>query len=278
MYPPYVPVAVRKEKAAKAAAKLLKKGAAHQPVQLNGKTIVRTFWGKAWCENLESYSDYSNRLPRGRSYVRNGSVLHLEIRRGEIEALVSGSSLYKIKIGIKPVNKKQWDTLRRECSGSIGSLLELLSGKLSERVMGVMTSKTGGLFPKPSEIELNCSCPDWAEMCKHVAAVLYGVGARLDDKPELLFTLRHVDHKELVSRAGAVEALTTGSGTTSVAVLDAAEVGDVFGIEMAVAPEIPVVTRKPPARKVGKEKPKASQKKGVTPKAIGRKTKAVKRN
>lgn len=255
MYPPYVPVAVRKERAAKAAAKLLKKGATHQPVRLEGKTIARTFWGKAWCENLESYSDYSNRLPRGRSYVRNGSVLHLDIRRGEIEALVSGSSLYKIKIGIKPIDPKQWKRLRHECTGSIGSLMELLSGKLSERVMGVMTSKTGGLFPSPSEIELDCSCPDWAEMCKHVAAVLYGVGARLDTKPELLFLLRHVDHAELVSQSGAVEALTTGRGTDTVAVLDSTEVADVFGIEMVDAATAPVVASQK-SRKIVKAKPK----------------------
>ncbi len=268
-YPPYVPVAERKAKAAKAAAKLLKKGTTHQPVQLNGKTIARTFWGKAWCDNLESYSDYSNRLPRGRSYVRNGSVLHLDIRRGEIEALVSGSSLYKIKIGIKPVAKKRWDSLRRECAGSIGSLMELLSGKLSEKVMGVMTSKTGGLFPAPSEILLDCSCPDWAEMCKHVAAVLYGVGARLDEKPELLFTLRHVDHAELVSRSGAVEALTAGKGTAVVAVLDSAEVGDVFGIEMAGEPAATAVFRKSSkvtkttGRKTGKAKLKLTKRMAV---------------
>jgi uncharacterized Zn finger protein len=269
-------VAVRKEKAAKAAAKLLKKGDAHQPVQLNGKTIARTFWGKAWCENLESYSDYANRLPRGRSYVRNGSVLHLDIRRGEIEALVSGSSLYKIKVGIKPVNKKQWDILRKECAGSIGSLMELLSGKLSERVMGVMTSKNGGLFPAPSEIILDCSCPDWAEMCKHVAAVMYGVGARLDEKPELLFTLRHVDHKELISQSGAVEALTTGTGVDAVAVLDSAEVGDVFGIEMAVEPESKV-TPAPTVKKVRKVLVRPKLEKPVKKKKAGkRKAKAVK--
>ena len=268
LYPPYVPVAVRKERAAKEAAKLLKKGVTHQPVRLNGKTIARTFWGKAWCDNLESYSDYANRLPRGRSYVRNGSVLHLDIRRGEIEALVSGSSLYKIKINIKPVAKQKWDKLRQDCAGSIGSLMELLAGKLSERVMGVMTSKAGGLFPAPSEIELDCSCPDWAEMCKHVAAVLYGVGARLDEKPELLFLLRHVDHTELVSRAGAVEALTAGKGGQAVAVLDSAEVAGVFGIELeqeAGVAQAPVAqtlgdkTRPAAAKRVAKKSVKGTK-------------------
>lgn len=275
-YPPYVPVAVRREKAAKEAAKLLKKGAAHQPVQLDGKTIARSFWGKAWCENLESYSDYENRLPRGRSYVRNGSVLHLDIRRGEIEALVSGSSLYKIKIVIQPVDKKRWNTLRRECSGSIGSLMELLAGKLSERVMGIMTSKTGGLFPAPSEIKLACSCPDWADMCKHVAAVMYGVGARLDEKPELLFALRHVDHEELVSQSGAVAALTAGQGAAPVALLDTTEVGAVFGIEMVDEPDAAGAPKTLPQKggKAAKARPK--NKKTAPKKPARRKTKSGK--
>lgn len=277
MYPAYVPVAVKKERAAKAAAKLLKKGVTHQPVQLEGKTIARTFWGKAWCENLESYSDYSNRLPRGRSYVRNGSVLHLDIRCGEIEALVSGSSLYKVKIGIKPVDQKRWKSLRHECAGSIGSLMELLSGKLSERVMGVMTSKTGGLFPSPSEIELDCSCPDWAEMCKHVAAVLYGVGARLDKKPELLFLLRHVDHADLVSQSGAVEALTAGRGTETAAVLDSDEVADVFGIEMAEVVTAPVLASQKGQKIVkAKSKPKTGKKSVVKAKPSPRNAKGPK--
>ncbi len=259
---PYVPVAERRAKAAKELVKLQKKtGAVHQPVRLEGKQIARTFWGKAWCENLEAYSDFENRLPRGRTYVRNGSVLHLDIRQGMIEALVSGSSLYTIKIGIKPVAAAQWETLRKECAGSIGSLMELLSGKLSERVMSVMTNREKGLFPKPSEITLNCSCPDWADMCKHVAAVLYGVGARLDLKPELLFLLRHADHQELISQSGAVEALTSGKGAEGEMVLAGTEIGNVFGIELTE------VT--PPASSV-----KSSAKVAVKPKRS--KAKAVK--
>jgi uncharacterized Zn finger protein len=146
---------------------------------------------------------------------------------------VSGSSLYNIKIGIKPVEKNKWTKLCRECAGSIGSLVELLGGKLSERVMGVMTRPESGLFPSPGEIDLDCSCPDWADMCKHVASVLYGVGARLDQSPELLFLLRHVDHNELVSEAVSVSALTVGAGKAGTATLAAEDVGAVFGIEMA---------------------------------------------
>ena len=230
-YKPYVSVDEKRRRAEKAAAKLFKSGGTQAPVRLEGKTIARSFWGKAWCANLESYSDYSNRLPRGRSYVRNGSVIHLDIRRGEIEALVSGSRLYTVKINIAPVAQGKWKALRRECAGSIGSLMELLEGKLSQRVMEIMTRPDSGLFPSPKEIKLDCSCPDWAEMCKHVAAALYGVGARLDEKPELLFLLRHVSHQDLVSGSAAVKALTeTGAHH---ATLSTTEISEVFGLDMA---------------------------------------------
>lgn len=231
-YAPYVSVAEKRRRAEKEAAKLTKKGKTLSPVRLASKTIASSFWGKSWCENLESYSDFANRMPRGRSYVRNGSVLHLDIRQGEIEALVSGSSLYQVKVTIKPVDRKRWKGLCRESAGSIGSLMELLQGKLSERVMGVMTRRETGLFPSPKEIALDCSCPDWADMCKHVAAVLYGVGARLDEKPELLFLLRHVDHQELVSQADTVTALTATKPGAAVPTLSEKDVGDVFGIEI----------------------------------------------
>src|SRR5687767_1299310 len=189
-YRPYVSVVERRAQAAREVAKLAKKGRKISPVRIEGRKIAHTFWGKAWCENLESYSDYENRLPRGRTYVRNGSVLDLQIEPGRISALVSGSSLYKIEIGITTLVKSSWQGIKRECAGKIGSLIELLQGKLSQGVMGIITRRPGGMFPAPKEISLTCSCPDWAGMCKHIAAVLYGVGARLDHEPELLFTLR----------------------------------------------------------------------------------------
>jgi uncharacterized Zn finger protein len=224
-------MAERRRKAAKEMAKLAKKGKTIQPVQLEGRTIARTFWGKAWCDNLESYMDYANRLPRGRTYVRNGSVVHLDIRSGEIEATVSGSELYHVRIGITPAAKAKWKRLCNECSGAIGSLVELLRGRFSDHVMGIITRKETGLFPAPAEIELKCSCPDWATMCKHVAAVLYGVGARLDQSPELLFTLRSVNHEELITQAATATDL---AGKTAVAgpELAESEIAAVFGIEL----------------------------------------------
>jgi uncharacterized Zn finger protein len=228
---PYVSVAERRAKAAREMAKLAKKGKTIRPVQLEGRTIARTFWGKAWCDNLESYMDYANRLPRGRTYVRNGSVVHLDIRSGEIEATVSGSELYKVNISIAPAAKARWKRLCQECSGAIGSLVELLRGRFSDHVMGIITRKETGLFPAPAEIKLKCSCPDWATMCKHVAAVLYGVGARLDQSPELLFALRSVNHEELITQAATATDLaekTTSAGPE----LAESEIGAVFGIEL----------------------------------------------
>ena len=186
----YVPVAKRRQHAALCIKKLAKKGMAVAPVIVEGRTIARTFWGKSWCENLERYSDYESRLPRGRTYVRNGSVVDLKIARGEIAAMVSGSEVYTVRIAIKAASPSVWKALCEDCAGSIDSLVELLQGRFSKGVMERVCLPGKGLFPTPEEIKLSCSCPDWADMCKHVAAVLYGVGARLDASPELLFILR----------------------------------------------------------------------------------------
>ena len=232
---PYVPVAQRRANAAKQTAKLLKKGVAVEPVTLDGRRIARTFWGEAWCSHLESFSDFANRLPRGRTYVRNGSVCHLAISKGKIEALVSGSELYTVSIRIGTLPDKGWADIKRRCVGQIASLLDLLKGRLSDGVMSVVTDRQRGLFPQPGEIDLKCSCPDWAVMCKHVAAVLYGIGARLDHAPELLFTLRGVDHAELVQVETA--GLTAGKGKGRR--LRAENLEEIFGIDLAPAAKTP---------------------------------------
>ena len=272
-FAPYVPVAQRRANAAKETAKLAKAGKVITPVQIAGRKIATSFWGKAWCDNLEAYSDYENRLPRGRTYVRNGSVVHLEIRKGEIEALVSGSELYKIAITITPVPNSKWKELCKACAGGIGSLVELLQGKLSDRVMEIITRREGGLFPSPKEIKLKCSCPDSARLCKHLAAVIYGIGNRLDQQPELLFLLRSVDSAELISRAAEGGSLTTGANAGPGLADD--EIGSIFGIELDHAPASgnPVVkaakkAAKKVAKKVVKEKPitrKTAKAKPTTP-------------
>jgi uncharacterized Zn finger protein len=238
---PYVPVWKRRQKAAKAVDKLRRKGVNIQPVALDGRKIAETFWGKAWCEHLEKFSDYENRLPRGRTYVRNGSVCHLDIQKGKIEAKVSGSSLYNVKIGVKTLAPAKWKSLKQRCAGQVGSMLELLQGRLSNQVMSIVTDKTNGLFPLPKEIDLDCSCPDWAEMCKHVAAVLYGVGARLDRKPELIFLLRGVDHGELVSE-DAARAVVARAPAAKGRLLDEKALSEVFGIEVDTAASRPATT------------------------------------
>ena len=227
---PYVPVAARQAKAAKLVASMQKKGRGVEPIEIEGRTIARTFWGKSWCENLERYSDYSNRLPRGRTYVRNGSVIDLQISSGCIDALVSGSEIYKIHIDLAKVDGKRWDGIRKACAGKIDSVVELLGGRISGAVMEILTARETGLFPMPKEIKLECSCPDWATMCKHVAAVLYGVGARLDSRPDLLFILRGVDQTDLVTEAAAGAVLLgTASSTGS---MDSGEMENIFGIEI----------------------------------------------
>ncbi len=245
---PYVSVAERRNKAEKAAAKAKKAGAALTPIAPYRGAIAKTFWGRAWGDNLERYSDYANRLPRGRTYVRNGSVIDLQITAGEVRAQVMGSSLYTVAVTVMACPAKQWRAIGADCAGSIDSIVELLQGKLSTAVMERICKPRSGLFPVPKEIRFSCSCPDWASMCKHVAAVLYGVGARLDQQPELLFALRRVDANDLVRQAGAGLPKSTKRPTTS-KVLDDALVADVFGIEMADAnpPPKPAVGRSRPA-------------------------------
>ncbi len=229
---PYVPVAKRRAQAKKKLDQLRKKGENIQPVEIAGRKITTTFWGNAWCDHMESQGDFANRLPRGRTYVRNGSVCHLAIEKGRIQAKVSGSELYNIDIKIDLLPKAKWKQVQQRCSGQIGTLLELLQGRISDSVMEVVTDPKQGLFPSPAEIHLRCDCPDYASMCKHLAAVLYGVGARLDNQPELLFTLRGVDHTDLVTGMSddAVNLVThRGSRRQRVAETDLA---DVFGIEL----------------------------------------------
>jgi uncharacterized Zn finger protein len=239
---PYVPAAERRRQAERAVARLRKSGHSLAPVTLSGRLIATTFWGRAWCDNMESYRDYESRLPRGRTYVRNGSVVDLQIKPGRITAMVSGSELYHVAITIKETAKTQWQAICADCAGGIDSLVELLQGRFSKGVMERLCRQESGLFPRPSDIRFSCSCPDHASMCKHVAAVLYGVGARLDHAPELLFRLRAVDETDLL--AGIDTALPLSKmGPVAGNVLQTDDMSALFGLEMA-ADEEPA-TRKP---------------------------------
>jgi uncharacterized Zn finger protein len=230
-WPDYVSVAERRRRAEAEIAKLRKKGRAMAPVRIEGRKIATTFWGQSWCTNLERYSDYASRLPRGRSYVRNGLVIDLQIAKGKVRAVVSGSELYDVEITITPVTSKRWKNICRECSGTIDSLVELLQGRLAKGVMDRVCREGDGLFPQPSEIKLSCSCPDWADMCKHVAGALYGIGARLDSEPRLLFELRGVDETELVAGADqGAGRLNSAPGRAKVLADD--DIAALFGLEM----------------------------------------------
>ena len=251
--------------------KLRKAGKQIAPVEpIPGTRIAKTFWGKAWCENLLHYSDFENRMPRGRKYVRSGSVVHLAVEPGSVRALVNGTDLYQIQVGILPVPDARWAALQRECAGEIGSLVELLSGKPPGRVMEIVSRPGEGLFPSPDEIALDCSCPDWAAMCKHAAAAMYGIGVRLDHDPGQLFTLRGVSADELVG--AAVEAAAPAAGEA----LASEDLGALFGVEMETDPSEPAPTpvtkaaaKKVPGKKVTRKK--AARKKTVRKKAVRKK-------
>ena len=235
-WPRYVSAAERRAKAARELEKRRRKGFIASPVTVEGRNIATTFWGKAWCENLERYSDFSNRLPRGRTYVRNGSVVHLKIEPGAVTSLISGSEVYDVKVKVASVPKAHWKALKKDCAGAVDSLVELLQGRFSKAVMSRICEPKTGLFPSPREIQFTCSCPDSASMCKHIAAVLYAIGARLDQSPELLFLLRSVDHQELITHAGT-EIPLAGKRTEPTKVLKVDNLSEVFGIEIAELPK-----------------------------------------
>ncbi len=256
-YPAYVSVAQKKARAERKRNALKKKNPGIQPVIIEGRTLARTWWGKSWNRNLEQYADYANRIGRGRSYVRHGAVLDLQITPGTITALVAGSAgpPYRVFITIQPIPKKQWHHIQARCKGQMDSLKQLLAGQFPKTLEAVFTRKGEGLFPAPEEISLDCSCPDWAVMCKHVAAVLYGVGARLDQDPSLFFVLRKADVKDLVSetvKAGKKELLTRSRQKSSRIMEDQADLSGLFGVELddGMTPE------EPPAQTVRTKKEK----------------------
>ena len=237
--------AQRRAEAARAVAKAARAGKPMSPVVIDGRKIARTFWGMSWCDNLERYRDFAYRLERGRSYVRSGSVIDLRIESGKVVARVSGSSIYDVSIEIDRVAGAAWRAIQRDCAGGIASRLDLLAGRLSEPVMARLCAERTGLFPPPSAIRFSCSCPDWAAMCKHVAAVMYGIGARFDTAPELLFMLRGVSADEL--HAAALTEVPEAPRSSRVLAADG--LANLFGIELADATTAPVPVPVPaPAR------------------------------
>jgi uncharacterized Zn finger protein len=235
-FPKYVCKADKKARAEKKLNQLKKKQDV-RPVIIEGSAIARTWWGKAWNKNLERYADYSNRIGRGRSYVRCGAVLDLQVNAGEIKALVHGSRAkpYSINIKIKKLNKNTWQQVTSECAGMLESLEELLAGKFPKALEETFMQRETGLFPSPKEIDFDCSCPDWASMCKHIAAALYGIGARLDEEPMLFFVLRGVDTADLITRtvSNKAEDLLKKASKKSLRIIEDSDLSAVFGIDLA---------------------------------------------
>lgn len=233
-YGNYVTEDEKKYKAAKAIAKLRKKNPDIMPVVLEGKTLAKTWWGKIWNNNLESYADYSNRISRGRSYVRCNMVLDLKITKGTVEALVMGSGTkpYDVIIKIDTLKKEKWERVIKECNSSIESMEQLMEGKFPKELEALFTERKFGLFPSPDEIRFACSCPDWADMCKHVAAVLYGIGARLDNDPLLFFELRDIDSQALIKKSieTKLENMLKNAGKKSNREISDEDVFDLFGV------------------------------------------------
>ena len=259
----YEDVQEQKKRIQREIAKRKKRGEKFEPLVAppGQKKLCATFWGQAWCKNLESYQQYESRLPRGRSYLRQGNVHNLEIEAGQLSAVVAGSELYDTSIHIQPLPKRQWKEIVKAGAGQVGSMLDLLAGKLGDGLMRLLTDPQDGLFPKPKEIRFDCSCPDHADMCKHVSAVLYGVGVLLDTKPELLFTLRGVDQAELLSNASSAAITDLSSNTGDLA---DADLSAIFGIDLGAGVILPVMEEAKPVKKVAKK----AGKKAAKPRAL----------
>ncbi len=261
-YKPYVSVGDRKAKAERKLAQLRKKNPNIQPITIKGRSLATTWWGKAWNKNLEDYADYSNRIGRGRSYVRNSAVLDLQIKSGVIISLVLGSSSspYNVKISIDPLSQSLWTNIKKACQGKLDSLQELLDGKFPKTLEEVFTQKKTGLFPSTSEISFNCSCPDGASMCKHVAATLYGIGARLDHEPSLFFTLRKLKIEDLITQAIKEKktSLLEKAQQKSDRVLKNDNLSSLFGIDMEFPSSFKKIEKRKTTRK--KKETKATKK------------------
>ncbi|MDR2368674.1 MAG: SWIM zinc finger family protein [Deltaproteobacteria bacterium] len=237
------------------------------PVVIEGRNIADTFWGKRWCDHFENMADYANRLPRGRTYVRQGTVVHLEIKPGQVLANVAGSDIYSINMAVEPLPPKRWELIKSKCQGSVSTIMDLLMGKFSAEVMNVVCDPWEGLFPTQAEIKYDCSCPDWASLCKHVAATFYAIGNRLDRSPELLFLLRQVNPQELLT-SGAAALMDEPAASEDTLEGD---LSSIFGIDLfSDAPVIeaagaPITVR--PAAKAAQPAPAHSD---LAPKAPGR--------
>ncbi len=233
-FPKYESAAEKRAKASRSLGKLKKKNPDIEPIIIEGRALAKNWWGKAWNLNLESYADYENRIARGKSYVRSNAVLDLKILKGQVVAKVQGSRVkpYDVEIVIDTINNEKWEQVTALCNRRIDSLEQLIEGKFPKELEVLFTERKYGMFPSPKEIHFACSCPDWAYMCKHVAAVLYGVGARLDVNPMLFFELRALDGQELVRKSmeKKLDSMMKNAGKKSKREIADKDISTIFGL------------------------------------------------
>ncbi len=182
----------------------------------------QSWWAKRWISVLESFR-IGARLQRGRSYARRGQVASIDISKGLVTARVQGSrkTPYSITINIKTLSRPEWEKIAAALSGQVFFIAKLLAGEMPENIEDVFKELELTLFPdKLKDIETNCSCPDWSNPCKHIAAVYYLLGEEFDRDPFLIFKLRGMDRDELlgimdvssVSDDIALDECLTGAG------------------------------------------------------------------
>ena len=228
-----IPVEELRRKARESAGKARKKGQELEPVIVKDKKIWRSWWGQAWCVNLEQYADYSSRLDRGKRYVRSGAVIDLKVQKGRIEARVQGTrkTPYKVEVRISPMTEEQCQKIIQKCGKKIENMEALIQGSIPEELKEIFTG-ADGLFPTPREISFSCSCPDWALMCKHVAAVMYGIGVRVDENPFFFFELRGIDVERFidVTLENKVEAMLENASRPSSRIITDEDAWQIFGL------------------------------------------------
>lgn len=216
----------------------LSKNNRYSPVILNNssrfsKNICNSWWGNAWCKNLERYADCNNRIDRGKSYLKNNMVIDLKINGGEIYAKVQGSrkTPYTVKITIDPIDEKKRLRIEEQATGKIQNLEALINGTFPEELKDIFF-QNDGLFPSLKEIHFNCSCPDFARMCKHVSAALFGVGIRLDKNPIYFFQMRGINIDDFVNKAvfGKVNKMLENTDVITTRIIQESDITKLFGI------------------------------------------------
>ncbi|MBO4336878.1 MAG: hypothetical protein J5842_02240 [Lachnospiraceae bacterium] len=224
-----------KQKAMASVRRAGKKGKDYEPVICRNKrgALCNSWWGQAWCDNLERYADYASRLDRGRSYVRSGTIIDLKIDGGKVTAKVQGRrrTPYKVEVRVGRLSEENCQKIIDRCIRRIESLETLAKGEFPEELKELFT-EDGALFPTPKEISFSCSCPDWAMMCKHVAAVMYGIGLRFDENPFYFFKLRGIDPDRFIDVAveNRVERMLANADVVSDRIIEDADFTELFGV------------------------------------------------